>query len=675
MKFLLQVGLIFCFFIFHTSCASAQENFSIKDDGAIKLFKKGQKAPGESSVNGRPNYQAGIEQLEKAIKKEPNFWEAHLLAAEFYEYLGKYDLAIQHYMDAIRINPAHSPSGSTFFYCGNLQYSTGDYEGAMKTLDIYLRNRSANPDLLKKANEIYMSAEFAAKAMKNPTNFKPINMGAGINTADPEYYPTITVDGKTILFTRRVDDPRVPIYKEQEDFYISHVNDYNIWQKAEPMPQNINTMLNEGAPTISADGRTLIFTACSDQSNDKDYGENRSGKGSCDLFITRKLGNRWMDAVNLPGNVNTFTWESQPSLSADGKTLYFVRRVSKKGEPVDSDIFETKLMDDGQWSTPKPLSRVINTTSEEESVLIHPDGKTLYFASRGHIGFGGLDLFVSRMDDNGNWSVPENLGYPINTPYDENSLMVSPDGEIGFFASNREGGYGDLDIYYFEMPEKMRPTKTLYFEGLVFDANSKVPLSGKFKLVDLKTGKEVIRSEADKVTGSFMVSLPVNREYALSVEYPGYNFFSQNFNMTNPDSLEAIHMDVPMIPVGDAAPVVLNNVFFDLNKATLRPESYVELNKLKEFLTANPTLKIEIGGHTDTRGDDKVNQALSDARAKSVLDYLVSQGIAATRLTSKGYGETKTVVSDAEIAKLTTEKAKEAAHQKNRRTEYKFISK
>lgn len=675
MNSITKISLIIVLIFSQIACSIAQQKYSTTNKKAISLFEEGQKAPNLSSKNGQPNYQAGYEIMEKALLKDPNFWEAHILAGEFYEYDGKIDDAIKHYEEALRINPNHSPSGSTIFFLGNLKYVKGDYESAMKLMDEYLRNRNANPELAKKANEIYNSSEFAANAIKNPTNFKPINIGPGINTADPEYFPTITVDGKTILFTRRIKDSRVQgNFKEQEDFYISHLSENYIWMKAEAMPQNINTVNNEGAPTIAADGRTLIFVACPDASG-QDYGADRTGRGSCDLFITKRIGSRWQNPVNLPGALNTSNWETQPSLSSDGKTIYFIRGIRGQGGARSSDIYTSTLLDDGSWSTAKKLSENVNSPLEEESVLIHPDGKTLYFASRGHQGFGGLDLFVSRMDENGNWSKAENLGYPINSPSDENSLMVSPDGEIGFFASNREGGFGDLDIYYFIMPENIRPTKTLYFDGIVYDATTKAPLAGKFKLIDVKTGKEVIRSESDKVTGEFMVSLPLNKEYALNVEYPGYNFFSQNFNMINPDSLESIHMDVPMIPVGNATPIVLANVFFDLNKATLRPESFVELNKLKEFLTLNPSLKIEIGGHTDTRGDDKVNQALSEARAKSVMDYLIQQGIAAPRLSSKGYGESQTVISDAEIAKLSSEKLKEAAHQKNRRTEYKFISK
>lgn len=656
------------------ACSTAQ-HYSTSNKKAIKLFEEGRLAPSQSidHTTNRPNFKEGIRLMEAAIEKDPNFWEAHMVAGEFYESIGEYRPAIDHYKRALEINPNHSPSGGTYFYLGNLQQAVGDYEEAIRNLTIYERNPAASPEFIQKARQIRASCEFAAQAIKNPLNFDPINIGPGINTQYPEYFPTITVDGKTILFTRRIPDNRVEgPYKEQEDFFVSQLGSNNIWGTAVPMPDNINSVLNEGAPTLAPDGRSLVFVACADNITGIDYGPNRKGYGSCDLFYTKRLGKQWTNPINLPGTINTFTWESQPSLSSDGKTLYFVRRVSKRGEPEDSDIFVTRLMDNGQWSKAERLPAHINTPDQEESVLIHPDGKTLYFASRGHVGMGGSDLFVTRMDDNGNWSRPENLGYPINTAYEENSLMVSPDGEIAFFASDREGGFGGLDIYYFVLPEHLRPTKTLYFEGLVFDINTRQPIPGRFQLIDIETGKEVIYSEADKVTGEFTVPLPINKEYVLNVSYPGYTFFSQNFNMKISDGQDSYHLDVPLVPLtDDNHSIVLANVFFDLNKATLRKESFVELNKLVAFMNENPSINIELSGHTDSRGNN--NQVLSENRAKSVFDYVVSQGIDASRMTHKGYGSSKPVYSDDQISKMTTEEEREAAHQANRRTEYKII--
>jgi len=649
--------------------------YSTSNKKAIKLFEQGKDAPGTSidRATNMPNYKFGIDLMNQALEKDPNFWEAHMFAGEYCEILGRYPEAIEHFESALRIKADHSQTGSTYFYLANLQNAVGDYEKSNKNLEIFVQNRNANMQLVAEANKLMDNNRFALEALKNPTKFDPVNIGPGINTEYNEYFPTITVDGKTILFTRRIPDERVfgPI-KEQEDFYVSQLNDRNMWGTAVPMPMNVNTVNNEGAPTIGADGRSLVFVACPDATGEN-YGENRFGKGSCDLFYTKKLGSRWTDPVNIPGNVNSYHWETQPSLSADGKTMYFIRGIRGRNQTENSDIYVTRLLDNGSWNTPERLPDIINTPYEEESVLIHPDGKTLYFASKGHVGMGGSDLYVSRMDAKGNWTRPVNLGYPINTKFDENSLMVSPDGEIAFFASDRDGGYGGLDIYYFTLPENLRPTKTLYFEGMVYDIKTRNPIPGKFQLIDLETGKEVVVSEADKLTGEFMVSLPINKSYALNVSYPGYTFFSKNFNMTVVENQEAVHMDVPMVPITDGTPTLLANVFFDLSKATLRPESYVELNKLVEFMTKNPTVKIEIGGHTDTRGDDKENLKLSNDRAKSVYEYVVLKGVEASRMTYKGYGETKPVISDAEINKMATEKEREEAHQSNRRTEYRII--
>ncbi len=670
-KFLLVFfSLVFLNFSFYS-----QFRYSTKSKKAIKLLEAAQKAPGQTldpKTRG-PNYREGLLLLEQALKKDPKFWEAHILSAQFNENLNNYKQAIFHYESALQINPEHSRYGSTHYYLSALYLAEAEYEKALKYVDVFMKNPNASEEFLRNAKEIKQNASFAINALKNPKEFKPINAGEGINTADPEYFPTITVDGKTLLFTRSIADNRVKGYQEQEDFFVSNWDKINNWQKAIPMASNVNTINNEGAPTISADGKSLIFVACSDETGTY-YGENRYGKGSCDLFYTKKIGGKWINPINLPGGVNSSHWESQPSLSADGQTLYFVRGLRGKNTNGNSDIYVSHLQSDGNWGSALRLSDVINTPFAEESVCIHPDGKTLYFASRGHIGMGGSDLFISKMDANGNWGKPVNLGYPINTKFDENSLLVSPIGDVAFFASDRTGGFGDLDIYYFELPLEYRPTKTLYFDGNVFDQVSKTALPGHFQLTDIESGEIVIISDADKIDGSFMVALPVNKEYAIQVTHAGYAPYSINFNLKIPDGSDHYHIDIPMNPLTSSTENVLANIFFDLGKSTLRKVSAIELKNLASFLNRNPTIKIELGGHTDSRGNEADNLLLSTERAKAVYDYLiVIEHISKERLSYKGYGKTQPIFSDKTIETIKTTEEKEIAHQKNRRTVYKII--
>lgn len=669
-----KISLVFTvLLLLFNSCATAQMGYATKSKKAIKLYEEARLAP-EKNFNletGQPDYKSGIELLQKALDKDENFLEAHQLIGEFYRVTNQPKESVYHFKRSLEIRPSANLNGQLYIDISDQQLMNQEYEDAIRYAELVLQSNgpSVPQNFIEIARKLRANAEFSMEAVKNPARINPLNIGKAINTEHPEYFPTITVDGKTLLFTRETpnNDGRP---RGQEDFYFSTLSEDNVWSTAVPMPPNINTEQNEGAPTISADGRTLIFVGCPDITG-RYYGRNREGKGSCDLFITERIGGEWSNPENLPGEVNTYSWETQPSLSADGQTLYFIRRFSKQ-QRLRSDIYQSQKQEDGTWGKAVPLPNNINTEMAESSVMIHPDGQTLYFASNGHVGMGGTDIYMSRKDPLGNWGNPINLGSPINSVNNENSLLVGPDGEIAFFASDRDGGEGRLDIYFFELPEKYRPIKTTYFEGLVYDATTKKPLEGKFELIDLSTGKQVISSEADAVTGEFLVALPTQKEYALNVSYPGYNFFSKNFDMQSTKD-EAFQMEVPLIPLENERPVLLANVFFDLGKSTLREESFVELNKLAELLTENEDIKIEIGGHTDTRGDAQDNQELSEDRAESVYDYLIHKGIEESRLTYKGYGEAQPINSDEEIAKLTDEVAKEAAHQENRRTEYRIV--
>jgi len=668
--------LLFVFFLINSIDGFSQFTYSTKSKKAVKLYEKARQAPNAINPNTNlPDYESGLSLLVKSLDKDPNFVEAHLLKARYHEAQRNYNEAIIHYTKALKINPRHSLISATNYDLASLQIAIGDYDNALNNIEVFLKNPEAPEEWLGSAYKIQASAKFAKHAIQNPKPFNPINIGPGINTSYSEYFPTLTVDGKTLLFTRLLPvsggDKR-DRSDEQEDFFYSNFVEKE-WTKSIALPRNINTENNEGAPSIAPDGKGLIFVACSDASGQY-YGPNRKGKGSCDLFYTKKIGGRWSDPINLPGKINSSNWETQPSLSADGKTLYFIRGVRGKDGKRNSDIYVSYLQNDGTWGEAKPMPNHINTPQAEESVHIHPDGKTLYFASRGHIGMGGSDLYVTRLDANGNWSKPENLGYPINTLFDENSLMVSPTGELAFFASDRSGGYGNLDLYYFELPAELQPTKTFYFDGFVFDEKSTSPLPGHFELRDLTTGKTVIISDADAVDGTFTVALPIDNSYAIQVTYPGYFPYSLHFDMKLPEDQQSYHLNIPLNPLTSKKENVLANVFFDLNKSSLREESKIELNEFANYLLQNKALKIELGGHTDSRGNPSDNIKLSMERAKAVHDYLINKGLPAERLSYKGYGATQPIYSDNDIEKIKIEKEKEKAHQANRRTIYKVIN-
>jgi outer membrane protein OmpA-like peptidoglycan-associated protein len=655
------------------ACAQATFPYSTENKKAIKLFEQAQQAPTaqRNPQTGAPNYDAGVALLDQALSKDSNFWEAALLKAEFLDYQRKYAEAAKYYQRALNIDPSHSISGSTYFYLAACLITIGEYEEALKNINRFLQNPNAKENLVNQAYQMRACAEFSINAMAEPVEFKPVNAGEGINTILPEYYPTLTVDGQVLLFTRRL--PMSEPLDEQEDFYVSQFDDKTkTWKPAKAMPPNINTSWNEGAPTISGDGKKIIFVACTDNSG-VNYGANRTGKGSCDLFITEKIGNQWTNPINLPGGVNTSNWETQPSLSADGKTLYFIRAIRSREGRSNSDIYVSELQSNGLWSEATRLSNTINSSQNEESVQIHPDGKTLYFASRGHIGLGGSDLFVSQLNEQGQWSKPVNLGYPINTRFDENSLLVSAQGNIAFFASDREGGYGKLDIYWFNLPESLQATKTFYFEGLAFDAVTTQKLQANVQLTDLTSGKEVYNGQTDIQDGKIVLPLPINRSYAVLVNKQGYLPFSLNFDLTLKENAQSYHLDMPLNPINSKVENVLNNVFFDLAKATLRPESRIELMNLANYLKANPSLKIEVQGHTDSQGDAQKNMILSEQRAKAVYDFLLKEGITAERINYRGFGSLKPVITDVQIAALTTDAQKAAAHQKNRRTTYTIM--
>ncbi len=591
------------------------------------------------------NFKEAIRLLENAVKIDSRYLDGWLSIAGMYSDLKNYDEAIRNYEKGRAID-------SEYFKDYNLSYSIslagkGAFDKALKAVNEFLSIPNLSESSLKFATYRKRCYQFAIDyAQNNPVTaykFEPKNLGDSVNSPVSEYFPALTIDGKRLIFTRRVRGLN-------EDFYESDRKDTS-WTLARPLEGNINTNYNEGAQSISQDGQWLIFTGCN-------FPE---GFGNCDLYISYNTPEGWSVPENMGSKINTEAWESAPSLSPDKRDLYFAS--NRPGGYGGSDIYVSHRLPNGRWSEPENLGPEINTVGDERSPFIHADNQTLYFTSNGHLGYGGDDLFMSRKGAKGKWGTAKNLGYPINTIENEGSLFITADGTTAYYASDRSDTRGNLDIYTFEIRSDVRPIRTLWVKGKVFDKKTKNGLPSAVELTDLTTREIASKVQTDE-TGNYLITLPVGHDYAFNVNRKGYLFFSGNFPLSEKTPDSTYNIDIPLQPLEANATIVLRNIFFDINKYELRPESQVELDNVVKLLKDNPTLKIQINGHTDNVGKPADNLSLSDNRAKAVVQYITSKGIDAGRLSSQGFGATQPVADN------TTEEGR----AQNRRTELKVVS-
>ncbi len=583
--------------------------------------------------------------LKQCAEAEPSYADAYLSLGGVYSDLRNYQLSIDYFEKAFSIDPDYSIE-SKLPYSINLA-RLGQFDKALAAITEYLDKKPpANSTALKAAEYRKKSYAFAVEyARQHPAGdyvFAPRNAGDAINTTQSEYFPSLTIDGKELVFTRRLGN--------NEDFFSSHKKDNN-WEKAQPVPGEVNTPLNEGAQSISQDGQWLVFTGC-----------NRpDGFGSCDIYISYLNPGGWGEAINLGGRVNSDQWDSQPCLSPDKRDLYFASR--RLGGLGGTDIYVCHLQPNGKWSEPENLGPSINTPGDEQCPFIHADNQTLYFTSNYWPGYGDEDIFYARKGPGGDWSKPVNLGYPINTIDREGTLFITADGKTAYYASDKTDSKGGLDIYSFELREDIRPFKTLWVKGQVFDKKTKKGLPSDVELTDLATSQVISKVQTDE-NGRYLITLPVGKDYVFNVNRKGYLFYSDNFMLVknSPDSI--YEKNIPLQPIEVNASVVLNNIFFDVNKFDLQPESQIELDKIVQLMKDNPTVKVEISGHTDNVGKPADNLILSDKRAKTVVAYLINKRISPERFTYKGLGETQPVADN----------KTEEGRAKNRRTETKITS-
>ncbi len=628
------------------------QTLSTKSKKAIEYFQKA------LDYYNAYNYDKAIYWSELAIDKDKKFIEVYYLLSDIYGEIKQPKRKILMLKKAIVIAP--QKSALAYFTLAKTELSIGKYEDA-KTHLLELKKYDTAKRFELQTKAYIKKCEFGIHAMQNPVDFKPINLGKNINSEFNEYLPAITADEQTFIYTRLIPTGKRTFdgtLEMQEDFYISIQSD-KIFQKSENFGEPLNTFSNEGAQSISADGTMLFFTSC-----EYERGKSAHGKsfGSCDIFVSHKTGSRWSMPENLGAQVNTKYWESQPSFSADGKTLYFAsNRPGGKGK---IDIWKTELQENNTWVKPINLGDSINTKEHDQSPYIHYDNKTLYFASNGHLGMGNQDLFLSRKDSSGIFGKAKNLGYPINTYDEEVSLTINTKGNKAYFASSKESEFGGLDLFTFELTDENKPNQVTYVQGTVYSAESGKKLAAKIKLINLSSDSTIAQSISDSETGKFLICIPAGEDYAFNVSKEGYIFYSESFTLTqSTDTLEIYHFDIPLSPIRKGKKTILKNIFFDIDSYELQKKSFSELGKLYQFLEKNHKIRIEIGGHTDTTGSETHNKQLSLNRAKSVYDYLISKGITISRISFKGYGSSLPVDTN----------DTETGRQKNRRTEFKVI--
>lgn len=592
----------------------------------------------------RRNYSDFFRKIDGVVKIDPSFTEAFLLGMQGYIECKNDSMALYFGKSAFNINPTIYPPLS--YLLGGISLRRGEYENAISYLKYYAEKYPAKKDRVK---ELLEHAYIAKDLKDNPIPFEPQNLGDSVNTAFDDYWPSISGDGNTLVKTSNTPTEIRGSLKYQEDFFISYRDSLGKWSKMKLMPGKINTLSNEGAQSLTADGKGMYLTICN---------------LTCHIYYSKQTKDGWSIPEKLPIPVNSESSDKQPSISPDGKYLYF---TSNRAGGIGGYDLYVAIRDDetGEWDEVVNLGSTINTIKNDVAPFIHFDGRTLYFASDGLPGLGGLDIYYTCKQNDGSWSKPVNLGYPINTSGEEQGIIISPNAETAYIASRRTGSKG-LDIYTFPIPQNVKPLRTAYIRGVVTDAKTKLPLEAKIVLSNFKTKKNDFVALSQKDNGSFFTSLPANVSYALQVEKDGYLFHSECFKLDSVKTIQnPLFLNIELSPLEVGRSIVLKNVFYDFNSYNLTSDSYIELDKLVTLLEKNPTVWIQISGHTDNIGSDDYNKTLSEKRALAVKTYLIEKGVDKRRLKHVGYGSSKPVGDN----------ATEEGRALNRRTEAIVLSK
>jgi outer membrane protein OmpA-like peptidoglycan-associated protein len=568
-----------------------------------------------------------------------------------------------------------------YYYLGTIAYSTQDYDGAQKYYNQFLEFPTSDVSKLAKDHkkkvedvkqvmpDIKINGEIYGKGL----NFNPLVV-TNVSTANDEYLPMLSPDNELLFYTRKkiVKEKGDIIGREVEELTLSKKFDSSeLFNNGEPLKPPFNVGDNYGGITISVDNKDMIVTVCK---------PGKQGYNNCDLYSTKweqivnvttgKKEFYWAGLENLGPAINTEDgWEAQPSLSGDGKTLYFAtarESTLKDASGIPGiDIFYSTLGADAKWAPAKTLGTQINTNGNDKSPFMHSDSKTLYFSSTGYKGVGGYDIYFTKQNNDGAWSVPKNIGYPINSNKDEHGLIVSTDGRLAYYASGNLKGVGGLDVYSFELPTNARPDKVLILKGEIKDEKGEIVKDAKLELKYAKS-KEIREIEIDIQDGRYaaVINLQKDNDVIISVKKDGLAFNAQIFSIedTIKSVVENVDIKLEKLKVGKAYKI--NDIKYATNSADINASSKVILDEFALYLIENKTVKIAIHGHTDNIGEQVMNLALSSERAFEVFSYLQSKGVTGDRMNFEGFGQ------NAPIADNNTEEGR----FKNRRTEFMIVA-
>lgn len=556
--------------------------------------------------------------------------------------------AIYYFEKAVELDSAEIAFKNLYEILGKHYLEQGAYSKAVRFFQGYLKFPGTYLPHQKSIQRYLSQCVYAQKKLGvNPASTFRSPLPSPINSNDFQSYPVLTADLKTLIFTRFLGD---------EDLFVSQ-NEETGWTLPRSLSPIINTDKNEGTCSISADGNTLVFTAC----------HRPDGLGSCDLYISKKISQTWQTPRNLGPMINSQNWESQPGLSADGRTLYFSsdRPLGIGGK----DIWVTQLDTSDEWSIPKNLGKTLNTAFDEISPFIHSNNESLFFASDGREGMGGFDVYLSKLTDN-HWSTPVNLGYPLNDYADQQGFYIAPDCRQAFYShkykleGKEDGTTAGSKIFHFQLPDTLAALcpKTFVFIGKVLDAEIRKPLRAT-----LTIHKQFISTfplsvySTDDSTGKYVVAVPNQTDALVLIESSGY--YPKILRLDSVTISENKEMEIELVHFQSDKSEVLKNVLFVPGSAELEAVSSEDLDRLVHFLQKNESVKLIIEGHTDDLGDSKHNEQLSLDRAQKVVHYLITKGVDSRRLRAEGFGYRKPLIHN----------KSEAARRLNRRVSWRVI--